>query len=85
MKYYLCEVLSLSEYDVCFCIYINWLVLSVYRVYNLTLNLENLYPPGALRISKIQKNFFSKTSFFNLCDTRTPPNDLGLITPKCIF
>ena len=61
----------------------NWLVLSVYGVYNLTSNLENLCPPGAVWISKIRKNFFSKTSFFGHCDT--PPNDLGLITPKCIF
>ena len=61
----------------------NLLVLSVYRVYNLTSNLENLCPPGALRISKIRKNFFSITSFFGVYDT--PPNDLSSINPKCIL
>ncbi len=38
---------------------------------------------GAVQISKIWKNFFSKIYLYTLCDI--PPNDLGLITQKCIF
>ena len=38
---------------------------------------------GAVQISKIWKIFFSKIHLYTLCDI--PPNDLGRITPKCIF
>ena len=38
---------------------------------------------GAVQISKIWKKNFSKIHLYTLCDI--PPNDLGLITPKCIF
>ena len=38
---------------------------------------------GDLQISKLGKNFFSKVYLYDVRDN--PPNDLGLITPKCIF
>ena len=42
-----------------------------------------LTEPGDLQISKLGKNFFSKVYLYDTRDI--PPNDLGLITPKCIF
>ena len=36
---------------------------------------------GDLQISKLGKNFFSKVYLYDVRDN--PPNDLGLITPKC--
>ena len=38
---------------------------------------------GDLQISKLGKNFFSKVYLYDVRDN--PPNDLGPITPKCIF
>ena len=42
-----------------------------------------LTEPGALQISKLGKNFFSKVYLYDIRDNL--PNDLGPKTQKCIF